>query len=46
VLAEAGTDGLSAVSVDLSLKLASALERITADHGLAAIDLAEMWFME
>jgi hypothetical protein len=46
VLAEAGTDGLAAVTVDLSLTLASALERIAADHDLAAIDLAEVWFME
>ena len=46
VLAEAGTDGLAAVTVDLSLTLASALERIAADHHLAAADLAEVWFMQ
>ena len=46
VLAEAGTDGLAAVTVVLSLTLASALERIAADHDLAAVDLAEVWFME
>jgi hypothetical protein len=44
VVAEAGIDGLAAVTVDLSLTLASALERIATDHDLAAIDLAEMWF--
>lgn len=44
VLAEHGTDGLSDVAVDLALRLASALERIAADQGLAAIDLADVWF--
>lgn len=46
VLAEAGIDGLAAVTFDLSLQLASALERIASDHGLVAIDLAEVWIME
>ena len=46
VLAEAGIDGLSDVAVDLSLRLASALERIAADQGLAAVDLAEVWFVD
>jgi hypothetical protein len=46
VLAEAGTDGLADVAVDLALRLASALERIAADQGLAAVDLAEVWFVD
>jgi hypothetical protein len=46
VLAEAGIDGLTDVAVDLSLRLASALERIAADQGLAAVDLAEVWFVD
>jgi hypothetical protein len=46
VLAEVGETGLAAVAVDLSLTLASALERIAADHDLAALDLAEVWLME
>jgi hypothetical protein len=46
VLAEAGVDGLADVAVDLSLRLASALERIAADQGLAAVDLAEVWFVD
>jgi hypothetical protein len=46
VLAEAGIDGLADVAVDLSLRLASALERIAADQGLAAVDLAEVWFVD
>ncbi|TWF75024.1 hypothetical protein FHX44_11908 [Pseudonocardia hierapolitana] len=46
VLAEAGIDGVTEVAVDLSMRLASALERIAADQGLAAVDLAEVWFVD
>jgi hypothetical protein len=46
VLAEDGIDGLADVAVDLALRLASALERIAADQGLAAVDLAEVWFTD
>jgi len=46
VVAEAGVGGLADVAVDLSLRLASALERIAADQGLAAVDLAEVWFVD
>jgi hypothetical protein len=46
VLDETGIEGLTDVTVDLSLILASTLERIAADHGLVAADLAEVWFME
>jgi hypothetical protein len=46
VLAEAGIDGMADVAVDLSLRCASALERIAADQGLAAVDLAEVWFVD
>ena len=46
VLAEAGVDGLADVAVDLSLRLASAIERIAADQGVAAVDLADVWFVE
>lgn len=46
VLAEGGIDGLADVAVDLSLRLASALERIAAEQGLAAVDLAEVWFVD
>jgi hypothetical protein len=46
VLAEAGVDGLAEVAVDLALRLASALERIAADQGLAAVDLADIWFAD
>jgi hypothetical protein len=46
VLAEVEIEGLAEVAVDLSLRLASALERIAADQGLAAVDLAEVWFAD
>jgi hypothetical protein len=32
--------------VTLSLGLARALERVASDQGLAAADLAEVWFAE
>ena len=46
VLAEFGAVGLAAVAVELSLQLASALERIAAEQGIAAVDLAEVWFVD
>ena len=46
VLAESGVGGLAEVTVELSLKLASALERIATDQGLAAVDLADVWFVD
>jgi len=46
VLAECGAVGLAAVAVELSLQLASALERIAAEQGIAAADLAEVWFVD
>ena len=45
VLAEAGTAGLAETVVELALKLAEALERIASEQGLAAEDLAEVWFV-
>lgn len=46
VLAESGVDGLAEVAVELALKLASALERIAVEQRLAAVDLAEVWFVD
>jgi hypothetical protein len=46
VLAESGVVGLAEMTVELSLKLASALERIAVDQGLAAVDLADVWFVD
>src|SRR5215210_394631 len=45
-LAEFGAVGLAAVAVELSVQLASALERIAAEQGIAAVDLAEVWFVD
>jgi hypothetical protein len=41
---EGGPEALRSVSVQLALALASALERIAQDQGLAAEDLVEVWF--
>jgi uncharacterized membrane protein affecting hemolysin expression len=46
VLEESGVAGLADMTVELSLKLASALERIAGDQGLAAVDLADVWFVD
>ena len=46
VLAESGVDGLVEVAVELSLRLASALERRAGDQGVAAVDLAEVRFVD
>ncbi len=43
---EGGVATLSDVAVALSLALATALERIALDQGLAAEDLVEVWFAE
>jgi hypothetical protein len=43
---EDGATTLRDVAVALSLALATALERIALDQGLAAEDLAEVWFVE
>ena len=46
VLGEFGAVGLAAVTVELSLQLASALEQIAAEHKIAAVDLADVWFVD
>jgi hypothetical protein len=45
-LAEFGAAGLAAITVELSLQLASALERIAAEQENAAVDLADVWFVD
>jgi hypothetical protein len=45
VLADAGPAGLAELAVELSSQLGAALERIAADNGLTAVDLAEVWFL-
>lgn len=44
-LAEFGVVGLAAMAVELSLQLASTLERIAVDQKTAAVDLADVWFV-
>ncbi|MDF3050463.1 MAG: hypothetical protein K0R87_2101 [Pseudonocardia sp.] len=44
--AEFGPVGLAAITVELSLQLASALERIAAEQGITAVDLADVWFVD
>ena len=45
VLAEAGPDGLTEMVVELSSKLADALEHIAVERGIAAADLTDVWFV-
>ena len=45
-LAEFGAVGLAAITVELSLQLASALEGIAAEQEIAAVDLADVWFLD
>jgi hypothetical protein len=44
-LAAGGPAGLVDMIVAMSLKLAETLERIAAEQGLAAVDLAEVWLV-
>jgi hypothetical protein len=46
IMREEGEAGLRDLSVTLSLALARTLERIANDQGLAAADLAEVWYAE
>jgi len=46
VRTQAGADGLAEMVVELSLKLAEALEQIAARDGVPAADLAEVWFVD
>ena len=41
-----GTIGLGDLTVALSLELAKALEEVAVEQGLAAVDLAEVWFAD
>ncbi|HEY2205987.1 MAG TPA: hypothetical protein VGH99_16055 [Pseudonocardia sp.] len=40
LLADTGAEELTGVAVELALSLASALERVAADRGVVAVDLA------
>ena len=46
VLRDEGATGLGDLTVALSLELAKALEEIAQEQGLAAVDLAEVWFAD
>jgi hypothetical protein len=46
IVRDEGAAGLCDFTVELSLGLAEALERIARDQGLATADLAEVWFAE
>lgn len=46
IVQEDGGTVLRDVAVALSVELATALERIAVDQGLAAEDLVEVWFAE
>jgi hypothetical protein len=45
-LTEFGAEGLAAITVELSLELASALERLALDQKITAVDLADVWFVD
>jgi len=44
VAEQQGSEGLAALAYEVTLKLAEAIERVATDEGLAAVDLAEVWF--
>ena len=46
VLAESGPDALAEMVVELSSKLADAVEHIAAEQGIAAPDLADVLFVD
>jgi hypothetical protein len=46
IVRDEGAAGLCEFTVSLSLSLASALERIADDQGLAAADLVDVWFAD
>src|SRR3954454_17601358 len=46
VLAEFGAVGLTAVAVELSLQLASALKQIATPQEIGTVDLAAVWFVD
>lgn len=46
VLAESGPAGLTEMAVELTLKLAEAVERAAVEGGVTATDLADVWFVD
>jgi hypothetical protein len=45
-LAESGPAGVTEMVVELTLKLAEAVERAAAAQGVTAADLANVWFVD
>jgi hypothetical protein len=46
VLAESGPEGLAEMMVELSSKLAEAVERIAAEQGIAAVDFVDVLLVD
>lgn len=46
VVRDEGAAGLGDLTVALSLELAKALDEISEEQGLAAVDLVEVWFAD
>jgi hypothetical protein len=46
VLAESGPEGVTEMVVELSSKLAEAVERIAAEQGIAAVDLVDVLLVD
>jgi hypothetical protein len=46
VLAESGPEGVTEMAVELSSKLAEAVERIAAEQGIAAVDLVDVLLVD
>jgi hypothetical protein len=46
VLAESGPEGLAEMVVELSSKLAEAVERIAAEQRITAVDLVDLLFVD
>ena len=46
VLAESGPEGVAEMVVELSSKLAEAVERIAAEQGIAAVDLVDVLLVD
>ena len=46
VAEQQGSAGVGAVTFELTLRLAQVIEHIAAEHGLTALDVADIWFAD
>ncbi len=46
VAEQQGSAGVGAVTFELTLRLAQVIEHIAAEHGLTALDVADVWFAD